>query len=54
MDANKYDKRQLHKLADEFHQKTGLGGYYLHEMIEQGEITMQEKWDKFIEFINNK
>jgi len=51
MDINKYDKRQLHELAKEYHQKTGLGGYYLDKMIESGEITNQERWDKFVSFI---
>jgi len=54
MNIQKYDKRQLHELAKEYHKKTGKGGYYLAEMIESGEITQEEKWNGFLEFIRNK
>ncbi len=47
----KYDKRQLHELAKEYHQKTGQGGFYLDKMIEDEDIVMQEKWDNFLKFI---
>jgi len=53
MDINKLDKRQLHDLAKQYHKKTCQGGYYLHQMIDSGEITMQDKWDNFIRFVEN-